>query len=125
MSLRTLGLAGALGLAVALAAGPVEAAQRHGGRGNAHHVYSRGPASGRHGGGYYYRSYRPYRYGAPRYDRPYGYYRPYPGSYYGYVPYPYAYGYGGGYGYGYVPYAPYRPYCGPRVRVGIGVGVVW
>jgi hypothetical protein len=130
MKLRALGLVGALGIAAALAsAGPVQADQHHGGHGG--RSYGHGSYhSGRSYGPNY--SHRSYGYGPYRHH---GYYRPYR-SWYGYPPasgyggygygygagYGYGSGYGDGYGYPEPGYVPYRPYCGPRVRVGIGFG---
>jgi len=112
MKLRALGIITGLGLATALASAiPADAAPRDGHR---RFAYSEG----------YRRSGRPYRversHAFRRDYRPYvrGYYRPYYRPYVRSYAYPYPYAY-----YDYDPYyapayVPYRPYCGPRVRVG-------
>jgi hypothetical protein len=121
MKFRALGLVGALAMAAALvSAGPVQADQRHGGHGG--HSYGRGSYhSGRSYGSYH--SHGSYGHGHRGYYRPYGSWYGYPPAY-GYGGYGYAYGPTYGYGYGYPgpAYVPYRPYCPPRVRVGIGFG---
>ena len=102
MKLRTLGLITGLGLATALASAiPASAAPRYGhGRFVYSHAYRR---SGRP-----YRLDRFYRYPVRRYYRPYVRSYAYPIPYAYYDPY-------------YEPaYVPYRPYCGPRVRIGFG-----
>jgi hypothetical protein len=128
MNLRSIAVIASLGLAGALVGvGPAEAAHRD--RDHGRRYDQGGYRSGRSYRGYS-RSYRPYR--------PYGAYRPYrhPGylrSYEYAVPYGYGYdGYGqASYGYGYdyryrqAPYVPYRPYCGPRLRVGIRLRPGW
>ncbi len=114
-------LMGLLGVATAVAAASsARADDRHyqrSGRGSGHGHYSQGYRSyGYHGHRGPYRSYGPYGYSRPYYGG-YGYYRPYG--------YGYGYGYGNGYGYAYAPppvYVPYRPYCGPRVGVGLSLG---
>ncbi len=106
MNLRSIVVIASLGLAGALVGvGPAEAGHRDRGQGRRYEQ--------RH-----HRSGRSYR----GYSRAYGSYRPYvayrPYRHQSYVlPY--------GYGYGYVPYAPYRPYCGPRSRVSIRLGPAW
>jgi hypothetical protein len=107
-----------MGLLGAAALGAVSTAQAddryYRGSNSGHGQYSQGYRSnGYHGRRAPYRSYGSYRYS-----------RPYYGSYGYYQPYGYGYGYGNGYGYAYAPpvYVPYRPYCGPRVGVGLSLG---
>jgi hypothetical protein len=114
MNLRSIAIVAALGLASALAAvGSAEAAHRDRDHGRRYdHLDHRSSRSYRG----YSRAYRPYR--------PYVAYRP--RRLRRYVQ-PYAYDYVLPYGYGYAPYAyapdvPYRPYCRPRLRIGIGFG---
>jgi hypothetical protein len=125
-------LMGLLGAATALgAASSARADDRHyqrSGRGSGQGYYSQGHRSyGYHGQRGHYRSHGSYGYSRPYYGG--GYYRPYGYGYgYGYgngYGYGYGNGYGNGYGYAYAPppvYVPYRPYCGPRVGVGLSLG---
>jgi hypothetical protein len=127
MNLRSIAVIASLGLAGALVGvGPAEAAhrdrdrgrryeQRHHRSGRSYRGYSRSYGSYRP-----YVAYRPYRHRS--HLRPYDYSVPY-GYDYGYGPASYGYGYD--YRYRRAPYVPYRPYCGPRVRVGIRLGPGW